>query len=232
MKPKTDTEELFKLVTKKSSLKTEVYDNTLQSFNLIKDVITNLCTEFSKYKDDDKKAAHTTFVAKPNGKFEIDLKFGGDLLLIMMHTNVFEFPRNHEVMRTAYVKADTDRSYCGIINIYNFLADSFKYNRVNDIGYLIGRIFVNKESHYFIEGKRELGLLYNDFGKNILNASSTETVIKAAINYTINFDLLTPQYDLVKFVQVNEMKSTIDSISLKTGKRLGYKFLADEDEAE
>tara|TARA_Y100000031_G_C8189967_1_gene370900 strand:+ start:415 stop:1113 length:699 start_codon:yes stop_codon:yes gene_type:complete len=229
MKPKTDTEELFKLITEKSSLKTEVYNNTLDSFNLIKDVITNLTNQFSKYKDNNKSAMPTTFVAKPNGKFEIDLKFGGDLLLIMMHTNVFEFPRTHEVMRTPYVKADTNRSYCGIINIYNFLADSFKYNRVNDIGYLIGRIFVNKEKHYFIEGKRELGLLYNDFGKNILNEDSVETIIKAAVKYTINFDLLTPHYDLAKFVQVKEMKSTIDSISIKTGKRLGYKFLADED---
>lgn len=229
MKPKTDTEELFKLITEKSSLKNEVYNNTLHSLNLIKDVISNLSNEFSKFKDNNKSNSPTTFVAKPNGKFEIDLKFGGDVLLIIMHTNVFEFPRDHEVMRTPYVKSDTDRSYCGIINIYNFLADSFKYNRVNDIGYLIGRIFVNKENHYFIEGKRELGLLYNDFGKNILTTDSVKTIIKAAIKYTVNFDLLTPHYDLAKFVQVKEMKSTIDSISIKTGKRLGYKFLADED---
>ncbi len=229
MKPKADTDELFKLITDKSSLKNQVYNNTLLSFNTIKDVITNLSKEFIKFQSTDKSELPTTFVAKPNGKFEIDLKFGGDLLLFMMHTNVFEFPRNHEVMRTSYVKGDTNRSYCGIINVYNFLADSFKYNRVNDIGYLIGRIFVNKEMHYFIEGKRELGLIYNNFEKNILDSNSVETIIKAAIKYTVNFDLLTPHYDLVKFVQVNEMKSTIDSISLKTGKRLGYKFLADED---
>lgn len=229
MKLKPDTEELFKVITEKSSLKNKVYNNTLYSFDLIKDVITNLSTKFSKYQDDNKSASTTTFVAKPNGKFEIDLKFSGDVLLIMMHTNVFEFPRDHEVMRTPYIKADTNRSYCGIINIYNFLADSFKYNRVNDIGYLIGRIFINKDNHYLIEGKRELGLLYNDLGKNLLDEESAETIIKAAIKYTVNFDLLTPHYDLIKFVQVNEMKSKIDTISLKTGKRLGYKFSADED---
>ena len=147
----------------------------------------------------------------------------------MMHTNVFEFPRDHEVMRTPYVKEEATRSYCGIINIYNFIADSFKYNRVNDIGYLIGRTFINKEGHYFIEGKRELGFLYNNFGKNKIDKKSTETIIKAAIKYTINFDLLTPHYDIAKFVTVNDIKSTLDSISVKTGKRLGYKFQADSD---
>ncbi len=229
MKPKNDTDEIFQLITEKSSLKNEVYNNTLQSFNLIKEVIKNLSSEFTKYTNSHKSELPINLVAKPNGKFEIDLKFGGDILLFMMHTNVFEFPRDHDVMRTQYVKADSTRSYCGIINIYNFLADSFKYNRVNDIGYLIGRIFVNKESHYFIEGKRELGLLYNDFGKNIISTETVEPIIKAAIKYTVNFDLLTPHYDLIKFVQVHDMKRTIDSISLQTGKRLGYKFNADED---
>lgn len=229
MKPKSDTEELFNLITHKSSLKNKVYDNTLHAFNLIKDVIDDLSEQYRKHHINNKNELPTTFEVKPVGKFEIDLKFGGDILLFMMHTNVFEFPRHHEVMRTSYVKEDNDRSYCGVINIYNFIADSFKYNRINDVGYLIGRIFINKEKHYFIEGKRELGYLYNNFGKHELTTDSVETIIKAAIKYTVNFDLLTPHYDLVKFVAVNEMKSTLDSISIKTGKRLGYKFQADED---
>ena len=45
-------------------------------------------------------------------------------------------------MNTSYVKEDKNRSYCGVIHLYNFLADSFKYNRLNDVGYLIGRVFI------------------------------------------------------------------------------------------
>jgi len=227
---KNDNEDLFKLVTDKSLLKNEVYNNTLNAFSLAKGVIEDLSNQYEKYTIKNGDDQPTKFEVKPVGKFEIDLKFGGDILLFMMHTNVFEFPRNHEVMRTAYVKEDSERSYCGVINIYNFIADSFKYNRINDVGYLIGRIFINKENHYFIEGKRELGFLYNNFGKNKLNSDSLGEIIKAAIKYTINFDLLTPPYDQVKFVAVNEIKSTLDSISVKTGKRLGYKFQADESE--
>jgi hypothetical protein len=225
MKSNTDNKDLFDLIIQKSSLKTNVYNNTLNAFGLVKDVIEKLSDDYKDYKGS--KQLITTFETRTPGKFELDLKFGGDILLFVMHTNVFEFPRHHEVMRTSYIKEDTDRSYCGIINVYNFIADSFKFNRVNDIGYLIGRIFINKENHYFIEGKRELGFIYNDFGKNTINFNSVETIIKTAIEYTVNFDLLTPHYDLVKYVSVNEMKSTLDSISIKTGKRLGYKFQAD-----
>jgi len=76
--------------------------------------------------------------------------------------------RNHQVMSTPYVNKDAYRSYCGIINIYNFLSDSFKYNRINDIGYLICKLFIHKERHYFIERKRKSGFLYNNFSKHII----------------------------------------------------------------
>jgi len=38
-----------------------------------------------------------------------------------MHTDVFEFDANHLVWQSPYVQADRDNSYCGIIDIYNFL---------------------------------------------------------------------------------------------------------------
>jgi hypothetical protein len=158
------------------------------------------------------------------------MKFGGDILIFLMHTNVFEFSRDHDVMRTSYIREDRSRSFSGVINIYNFLADSFRYKRVNDMGYLIGRVFINKDNHYFIEGKRELGFLYNDFGKNVMNADTAGQIIEAAILYTINFDLLTPPYDAVKIVSVNDMINTLDEISLRTGKRLGFQFQQDRAE--
>ncbi len=231
MEQLTEKEGLFKLISEKSSLKNKVFNNTYDAFGLIKDSVSGLQEGFNNFKEKSDTKPTTSFDMKTRGKFELDLKFGGDVLLFVMHTNVFEFSRHHEVLRTPYIKEDNDRSYCGIINIYNFIADSFKFNRVNDIGYLIGRIFINKENHYFIEGKRELGFIYNNFGKNEINSNSVETILKTAIEYTVNFDLLTPHYDLVKYISVSDMKNTLDSISIKTGKRLGYKFQADNSEA-
>jgi len=162
------------------------------------------------------------------GDFEVKLQFAGDILVFSMHTNIFEFSRYHEVMSTTYIKEDKSRSYCGIINIYNFLTDSFKYNRMNDVGYLIGRIFINKDKCYFIEGKREVGLLYNNFGKEVFDKQASRKVVESAILYAINFDLLTPPFDSVKEISLVEMRSISDSYTLKTGKRLGFKFQADK----
>jgi hypothetical protein len=228
----SDRQQLFANLIKKAELKQRVYTNTVETFRLIKKTIDRLTAEYEEYYTLHPVKRHVPFEARMRGDYEIEVKFGGDILLFLMHTNVFEFSRSHAVMRTGYIHEDKDRSYCGVINIYNFLSDSFKYNRINDVGYMIGRVFINKEKHYFIEGKRELGFIFNNFENNIINPESVEKLIEAAITYTTNFDLLTPPYEQMQEVTVSEMKNTLDAISLKTGKRLGFQFKADKSEDE
>ena len=146
-----------------------------------------------------------------------------------MHSNIFEFSRDHQVMKSPYIREDATRSHCGVIRIYNFLADSIEYRREQDLGYMIGRVFINREKHYFIEGKRELGMLYTNFGTSLIDSASVQNIVESAIEYTTNFDLLTPPYDDEKVVSVGEMMSDIDKKSLVTGKRLGFRFQADTD---
>jgi len=222
---KNRTQKLFDSLISKATLKQEVYHNTFMAFNMLKEGMEGL---YKQYLSIDTEAAKKIpFIYRDRGEFEAELKFAGDTLVFMMHTNVFEFSRDHEVMKTGYIKEDKNRSFCGIINIFNFLSDSFKYNRLNDSGYLIGRIFVNKDNHYFIEGKREMGYLYTNFGLTELSKEKLCEVIESAIYYTINFDLLTPPYDQLKEVSVQGFKEVMDSMQIKTGKRLGFKFQAD-----
>jgi hypothetical protein len=219
--------DLFSRIYSKSNLKQDIYKNTLEVFHLIKKTVENYEKDYKKYANAKGNDKSLSFELKQSGEFEVKLKFGGDILLFMMHTNIFEFPRKHSVMHTSYIKEDKNRSYCGIIYIYNFLADSFKYNRINDSGYLIGRLFINHEKHYFVEGKKELGFIFNDFGKNIANQASVEEIVVAAIDFTLNFDLLCPPYESQQEVSVNVIRNTLDTISIKTGKRIGFKFQKD-----
>lgn len=224
------TIDIYNLLRKKFELKNEVYINTYNVFQQFKSLMQEMAEQYrSTYK---KENLLVPFDFRDKSEFELELKFGSDILIFMMHTNVFEFSRDHEVMKTPYIREQLNRSYCGVINIYNFLADSFKYNRVNDIGYLIGRVFVNREMHYFIEGKREIGMLYNNFATSVINRDTALLILESAIRYTVNFDLLTPPYDTVKEVSVLEMQTTHDNMKIQTGKRLGFKFQADKEETQ
>ncbi len=220
-------ESLKTLVFDKSDLKKKVYNATKESFELFRSTthqITNLFKESAQNEQRDVQFEYTD-----RGDFEFEMQFAGDILIFMMHSNVFEFSRNHEVMKSPYIRENTNRSYCGVIHIYNFLSDSFSYARDNDLGYLIGRIFINHEKHYFIEGKRELGMLYNNFGTSTITPESVLSIIESSVEYTTNFDLLTPPYDEVKMVTVGEMRNNFDKKSMITAKRLGFRFQADTD---
>ena len=228
MEAKIKKPDLFEILRIKSNLKQDVFEQVSSTFELIRTTLSAITEDYQKKYEE--ALPVIPFEFKDRGEFEMELRFGGDVLIFMMHTNIFQFSRMHEVMKSSYIHEDSTLSYSGAIHIYNFLADSFKYNRTNDIGYLIGRLFVNREKHYFIEGKRELGMLYNNFATSVINPESVRQIIESAMLYTINFDLLSPPYDQVKLVTVNEMQNSLDNMKITTGKRLGFRFQADNGE--
>lgn len=211
----------------KTNLKQEVYRKTISSFALLKEVLREIADDYReklKGKVDDNVLP--VFLEK--GIFEAEFKIGGDLLIFSMHSNVFLFNRDHPIWQLDYVKSNPMNSYCGVFSIYNFLSDSFKYNRFEDLGYLIARIFVNRENHFFVEGKRQAGEIVKDFGSDELTKENMKTIIEIAIQYAIDFDLLVPPYDQVKIVTVEQMHAEINHSRIQTGKRLGFKFNSDD----
>ena len=219
--------ELSDLIFSKGELKHDIYHSTKEAFALFRSTAKDIIGQLKERNKQFEKDMRFDFIDR--GDFEFEIRFASDTLVFMMHTNVFEFSRNHEVMKSPYIREDPERSYCGVIHIYNFLTDSFLYQRDSDLGYLIGRVFVNKEKHYFIEGKRELGMLYNNFNTSLIDSTSVQNIIESAIEYTTNFDLLTPPYDEIKVVSVGEMRNNFDKMSMVTAKRLGFRFQADTD---
>ena len=221
--------EIFNLLTTKGNLKQDVYDLTCNGFAALKKKVELFTMEFNQQFKMDNPRVNVEITNSTD--FEFSVRFASDTLVFMMHTNVFEFPRAHDVFKLPYVKEDPTRSYCGIINIYNFLSDSFKYNRINDSGYLIGRIFINKENHYYIEGKHELGLQFNNFSQNIFNEEVIESVLLASMKYAIEFDLLTPPYDNLKEITVLDIQQLeMQTMTIKTAKRMGFRFQSDREE--
>ena len=130
-------------------------------------------------------------------------------------------------MYSSYIKSNAENAYCGIINIYNFLADSYEQNRYNDYGYLISRIFINQENHFLVEGKGQLSFLYRDFLNQVISKEILNAIILKVAAHAIEFDLLTPPYEKVNVVSVQEMQALSSESKLKTGKRLGFKFEAE-----
>ena len=53
-------------------------------------------------------------------------------------------------------------------------------------------------------------------------------IMETAINYAINFDPLTPPYEINKRVTVDQFNTKMDNSKFVTGKRLDYDFNVDD----
>ena len=218
--------EILHTIEQKSNLQQQIFDNTFNVLTQLKDVLQELSAEMNDELENLDRRVRIEY--RDRGKFEAQLNVGADMLIFSMHTNIFQFNREHIIWQNSYIQKDKSNSYCGIINIYNFLTDSFKYNRNADEGYLIGRIFVNRENQYFVEGKRQMSLKHNNFGTAAIDKEAILNIVEVAVKYSLEFDLLVPPYDAVKVVSVDQLNTKIENSKMQTGKRLGYKFNSDD----
>ena len=214
---------IVKLLKEKSCTKQNVYKITKEVFAEIQEILSAKAIRLNNAVSD--TDVHVSY--EESGDFDAKLKFSGDTLLFHMHTNIFDFESSHQIHKNSYVQQDLMRSFCGIINIYNFLSDSLKYNRLNDVGFLIARIFINKDKHFFVEGDKELGFLFNDFINQKIDKVQIDNIINAAMEYSLNFDLETPDFKHVKMVSVHEILEINNNHKIKTSKRMGFKFSND-----
>lgn len=228
MKSEDSFQKIVQVVQTKASIKQHIYRNTCNAFQLLKktakEIVEKLEAEEKKFDED----VLIKFTEK--GDFEFEIIIGGDVVLFQMHTNVFDFDQAHAIHQSSYVQEDPNRSYCGMINVFNFLADSVKYNRFDDSAYLIARAFVNKDNHFFMEGKRQLNFIHNDFINETIDQACLNDIVQNSILYSMNFDLFTPPYSNVQEISVGQLLHEASGMRQKTGKRMGYKFSFEGDE--
>ena len=220
--PENSNENIIKLLQEKILLKKEVFDNTKIVFDELKKKLSVIAGDLKLSIKNINKESVTNY--QDTGDYEAEFILADETLLFAMHTNIFTFDNSNEIWKSKYVQQDTKRAFCGKIFIYNFLSDSFRYNRINDVGYLIARIFINKEKHYFVEGKKQLGYLYNDFSTSILDSENIGKILESAILYCLNFDPFTPPFESIEEISVKEVLEANIQSRIATGKRLGFQF--------
>jgi hypothetical protein len=193
-------DQIIKTIREKSIVKQQVFDITGSYFELLKKVLKYIEINNNSNLEDLDERIHLQFT--DHGHLDAQLKIAGDLLVFSMHTNTYEFDRSHLIWKNSLVVKDPLSSYCGMISIYNFLNDSFKYNRIEDPGYLVARIFINNDGYYFVEGKRQMSFWLNNFGSSVLDKEILRDIVNSSILYALEFDLLVPPYDNVKIINV------------------------------
>jgi hypothetical protein len=219
---------LIDTINSKGTLNKDVTDATIAVFALLKKVLQSLEKSLKSGISDNR----IKIKYKDTSSFESEFSVVDDVLVFIMHTNAFVFEPSNNINNTGYVKEDSSRATCGMISIYNFLSDSFQYERKNDVGYLIARLFINREQHFYVEGKKQLGVLFNDFSGSIISEEAIITLVENAIQFSLSIDPIVPPFDMMREISVDTALEYSLLANIANGKRLGFKFEKDSGNTE
>lgn len=221
MKEKYDPlAQIIKLLNDKCNVKQRAYRSLKETFTLLikeaKSVVKEINAKASQVDED----ISISFIQESENEFHIII--AGDMLIFFMHTNIITLDKEHGLNKSPYVQEEPFRKYLGQINVYNFMHDSFKYNRLNDPGYLLSRIFVNYEGHFLIEGERQLNFMFEDVSSQPVTATDINIFVKILISQAIESDLQAPNFPDIRNITLNQkMKKTE---ALGSGKKIGFQM--------
>ncbi|WP_242928492.1 hypothetical protein [Pontibacter vulgaris] len=201
----------------KSAAKQAIYRNTKETFDKMKEISVKLVAELTERIT--KKNADIVIEYINISEHEFHIKFSGDLLVFVMHSNIITFPDDYEIMRNDYIEEDFKRRFFGHIMAYNFMADTIKYNRLDDPGYLVGRMLVNIEKHFCIEGVKQLDLAYDRIAKNVITDKRLRIIVESAMIAAVNNDLMGQD---VSDIERITLKQKLENTHLTKPRKLGF----------
>ena len=213
-------DKIIDLLLNKAALKQDIADYSESIMESFKRVAEDQLSAFAEEVDD----RRVRLRLESKGSNEFILFIGSDVLVFQLHRNVFRLSDENPLWKTNYLESNGANGFFGIINIYNFLAETYEQNRVNDEGYLIGRLFLNHNEHFMMEGKGQLGSLFRDLENSKLSDDVIAHIIQSSILHAIEFDLITPPYEQAQQVSFMQVQAVSSNLHLATGKRLGFKF--------
>lgn len=218
-------ESIVQNLKNKSCVKQKTYNHLCVTFEKLmkcsKAVVKNIKNSIKEVDE------NITIEFKKSSNKEFHIKVAGDLVIFVLHTNIITFADEHGIIKSKYVSEDENRKYFGQIMIYNFMADSVKYNRMKDSGYLLGRVLVNYENHFFVEGEGQLNFMFNNISGKPISKLDIDIIVKLAITIAIKSDLIIPPFQEIKHITLyDKLESTH---SMGGGRKIGFQMSYNDD---
>lgn len=221
--PADRLDQIFDGLKQKSTAKQAIFRNTQAAFDCLRLVSQELVVELTRKLTPLDSSVVIEY--RSINDMEFHIKFSGDLLVFVMHSNVVTFADDYGPMPSAYVAGDFRRRFFGHIMAYNFMADSIKYHRLNDPGYLVGRLLVNIENHYYLEGVQQLELPDNDMSDNVISTNTMRLFVESAMIAAVNNDLIAPPLPEIQKISV---KQKLENQQVSRGSKVGFSFSAEQ----
>ncbi len=214
------TDNIAEILLSKSTIKQQTYRNVCSAFKRLQDEAKSLVEELTKKTSDRDNDILLGVDVVSDQEFHV--KVAGDLLVFVLHTNIITLSDEYDYNKSDYVAEKPLRKYLGQINVYNFMSDSFEFNRLNDPGYLLARLMINYENHFIAEGDRQIGFMFQSVSGKPLEGTDLNVLIKLIIAQAAENDLTAPPFPQIRRITVREKMERTQSLG--AGNKIGFQM--------
>ena len=125
------------LLESKSTAKQTAYKHICRAFSVLEAESKRVVEELKRRANPSDKDVTVEF--NSINAQEFDVKLAGDMLIFVLGTNIVTLEESHTIMKEDYIRENEVNRYFGQIMVYNFMAESLKYNRTNDLCQLLSQ---------------------------------------------------------------------------------------------
>lgn len=212
---------ILKKLQTTSKLKYNLFELTETLFRQLEAICHEISDEIKEANKEDKPIP---IKLEKINDFEFTFRIGGDVLVFILQSNIVRLPDDTYLSKSKYLKEDNSLKYFGQILIYNFISDTITYGRLDDPGYLIGRILLNRENKFFLEGDRKIVYSFPELRDNPVTKEKMRSLVEQMVISALDNDLLAPAFQdimLITYHQKLEHTSSMGNI-----KKIGFDLFA------
>ncbi|MEP1095360.1 MAG: hypothetical protein ABJG78_09640 [Cyclobacteriaceae bacterium] len=216
---------IAQLLTSKSDVKQITYRNVCKTFKALKKEASKITEEINaktSAKDED-----LVLSVDDVSDQEFHLKVAGDLLVFFLHTNIITLSDDYSYNKSEYVLENPLRKYLGQINVYNFMSDSLKFNRVNDPGYLLSRLMINAENRFIVEGDGQINFMFESVSSKELEPTDLNILIQLIVTQAVENDLVAPPFQKIRGLTLQQKLAKTEVLG--AGNKIGFQMSSLQD---
>ena len=101
--PESIRHSIIDKLSNKAQLNQKIFDNTFSVFGRLKEVLHEISSDVDDILEEEGKE-EVKIEYRDRGKFEAQLQIADDILLFNMHSNIFEFNREHPLWQNPYIQ--------------------------------------------------------------------------------------------------------------------------------
>ncbi|MEP5614392.1 MAG: hypothetical protein ABJP45_19225 [Cyclobacteriaceae bacterium] len=216
---------IAQLLTTKSDVKQVTYRNVCKTFNALKEEALKITKEINVKTST--KDENLVLSVDDVSDQEFHLKVAGDLLVFFLHTNIITLSDDYSYNKSDYVLENPMRKYLGQINVYNFMSDSLKFNRVNDPGYLLSRLMINVENRFIVEGDGQINFMFESVSSKELEPTDLNILIQLVVTQAVENDLIAPPFQKIRGLTLQQKIAKTEVLG--AGNKIGFQMSSQQD---